>query len=206
MEENKPKVIISFDIGIKNLACCVLTRPETKADSTIKLPLWYIISLAAPKEKAPAVNELSLRLYAELDDLVATIGDNRHIDTVLIENQPSRINGTMKTVQMLIYSYFQLRRHWEGRVSNVVLVSAKGKLAGHEWCENDIPATDKTGYELNKWKAVRIAEKYIENDANLRALFNNYQKKDDMSDSLLQCIAWLRKQKYNIESCAYETI
>ena len=206
MEADKQKVIISFDIGIKNLACCVLTKPENKSERTIKVPLWFIISLTAPKEKAPGLNELSLRLYAELDELVATIGEDRHIDTVLIENQPSRINGTMKTVQTLIFSYFQLRKHWEGRVSNVVLVSAKGKLAGHDWCEKDIPSTDKTGYELNKWKAVQIADKYIADDEKLRSIMSSYNKKDDMSDSLLQCIAWLRKQKYNIECCAYETI
>jgi hypothetical protein len=210
METSKQKVIISFDIGIKNLACCVVA-PREKADKEAGIVMWYIISLAAPKEKIPPINELAGRLFGELDELVETLGDGVLIDTVLIENQPSRLNGAMKSIQSMIYSYFQLRKHWEGCVGNVTLVSAKGKLAGHDWCEGAIPTTDKTGYELNKWKAVRIAEKYIEGDAKLQGIFCSYNKKDDMSDSLLQCIAWLRKQKYSIEKCviagrAYETI
>lgn len=207
MEEGKQKVIISFDIGIKNLACCVVA-PGLKGDKEAKIKIWYIISLAAPKEKIPGINELSGRLFAELDDLVETLGSNVVIDHVLIENQPSRLNGSMKSIQSMIYSYFQLRKHWEGCVQNVVLVSAKGKLAGHDWCEGTIPATDKTGYELNKWKAVKIAEKYIEGDEKLKSIFCSYNKKDDMADAMLQCIAWLRKQKYAIECCAsaYEMI
>lgn len=203
--ETREKVIISFDIGIKNLACCVISAGE-KCDKTAKVLLWYIIALADKKEKIPAVKELSMRLFAELDDLVENIGPERVIDTVMVENQPSRINGAMKTVQMMIYSYFQLRKYWEGNVGETLMVSAKGKLAGHDWCDKDVPATDKTGYELNKWRAVKIAECYIKGDSKLESIFNSYNKKDDMSDALLQCIAWLRKQKYNIEHCAYESI
>lgn len=204
MEAGK-KIIVSFDIGIKNLACCVVETAADKASTSANVLLWYIISLADKKEKIPGVAELSLRLFAELDDLVAMLGD-RPIDTVIVENQPSRINGAMKTVQMMIYSYFQLRRHWEGRVADVLMVSARGKLQTHEWCESTLPATDKTGYELNKWRAVRIAECYIRGDDRLQGLFDSYNKKDDMSDALLQCIAWLRKKNYKIEHCAYESI
>lgn len=193
------RVIISFDIGIKNLACCVLSVGD-KQEKTANILLWYIISLAAPKEKIPNVQELSLRLYAELDDLVEVLEQNNvgHIDTVLIENQPSKLNGAMKTIQMLIYGYFQLRRHWEGKASNVALISASGKLKDHDYVI-DTSQVDKTGYDLNKWKAIKLAEKYIENDAKLVPIFSSYNKKDDMSDAMLQAIAWLRKSKYRIE-------
>jgi hypothetical protein len=124
-----------------------------------------------------------------------------------VENQPSRINGAMKTVQMMIYSYFQLRRHWEGKVSAVHMVSERGKLQEHEWCEGQITErTDKTGYDLNKWKAIHITECYIRGDAKLEEIFSSYKKKDDMSDALLQCISWLRKKNYMIQHCAYESI
>lgn len=208
MEAGDAKVIISFDIGIKNLACCVIEANGDKQCRDAKVLMWYVISLADKKEKIPNVGELSLRLFAELDELMETLGADRTVDTVLVENQPSRINGAMKTVQMMIFSYFQLRRHWEGRVANVLMISAKGKLQGHEWCEKDVPAapTEKTGYDLNKWRAIRIAERYIIGDEKLMGIFSSYNKKDDMSDAMLQCIAWLRKQKYCIEHCAYETI
>jgi hypothetical protein len=205
METDK-KTIISFDIGIKNLACCVVETSDDKSDTNANILVWYIISLADKKEKIPPVQELSLRLFAELDELVDRLG-GRTIDDVIVENQPSRINGAMKTVQMMIYSYFQLRRHWEGRVSAVHMVSARGKLQEHEWCEGSITErTDKTGYELNKWKAIRVTQCYIRGDSELEALFGKYAKKDDMADALLQCISWLRKRKYMIQHCAYESI
>lgn len=199
-------MIISFDIGIKNLACCVL-KVGDKSNDTAKILMWHIIALAAVKEKIPNVQELSLRLFNELDDIVALLEEKGHsvIDTVLVENQPSKLNGAMKTIQMMIYSYFQLRRHWEGRVSTVHMISAAGKLKDHSYVidENGV---DKTGYDLNKWKAIKLAELYIKNDTGLQGIFNSYNKKDDMSDSMLQAIAWLRKSKYMIEHCAYESI
>jgi hypothetical protein len=200
MEEGQAKeerVIVSFDIGIKNLACCVLGVGGKDRDYANVL-VWKIISLAAPKEKIPAMQELSLRLFLELDELMHTLEKNghSHIDTVLIENQPSRLNGSMKSIQMIIYSYFQLRRHWEGRVGQTMMISASGKLQGHTYeAENNA----KTGYELNKWKAVKIAECYIGTNSQLQTVFESYKKKDDMSDALLQSVAWLRKHSYKIE-------
>jgi hypothetical protein len=206
MEEGK-KLVISFDIGIKNLACCVL-RYGNKTEANADIIYWDIISLAATKEKIPGVEELALRLFAHLDTLTDKLEEKGfpHIDHVLVENQPSRLNGSMKTVQMMIYSYFQLRRHWEGRVSRVHMISASGKLKDHTYVI-DCTDANKTGYELNKWKAIRLAEKYIQGDERLSSIFMSYKKKDDMSDALLQALAWLRRQKYEIEhACAYELI
>lgn len=199
MEVSPHRVIISFDIGIKNLACCVM-RVGEKSDDTVDVLMWYIIALAAAKEKIPSVQELSLRLFSELDDIVSILEQNGYdvIDSVLVENQPSKLNGAMKSIQMMIYSYFQLRRHWEGRVSSVHMISASGKLKDHTYVV-DTSQVDKTGYDLNKWKAVRLAELYIGDDEKLTTLFNSYNKKDDMSDAMLQAVAWLRKSKYGIE-------
>jgi hypothetical protein len=199
MEKGK-RVVISFDIGIKNLACCVLYIGE-KQDTSADILLWYIISLAAPKEKIPAVQELTLRLFHELDALVEKLDANgfTEIDSVLVENQPSKLNGSMKTIQMMIYSYFQLRKHWEGKARTVHMISAAGKLKDHTYTV-DVSQVEKTGYELNKWKAVRLAEMYIKDDTKLQEVFCSYNKKDDMSDAMLQAVAWLRKNKHDITS------
>ena len=55
--ENKDndKVLISFDIGIKNLAVCVLVA--TNGCKTAKILVWKIISLAKKTEKIPNLNE-----------------------------------------------------------------------------------------------------------------------------------------------------
>jgi len=200
--ENKDndKVLISFDIGIKNLAVCVLVA--TNGCKTAKILVWKIISLAEKTEKIPNLNELSGRLFTELDDITNEIGLEREIDTVLLENQPSRLNGTMKSIQMMIYTYYQVRRHWEGIVRNVQMVAASQKLLNHKYeIAPELMETmkNKKLYEITKWKSIQITKKYIENDQKLIDMFNSYKKLDDMGDSCLQCISWLNKHHYDIE-------
>lgn len=194
------KLIISFDIGIKNLAVCILLA--TKGNDTAKILVWKIISLAEKKEKIPNLNELSGRLFSELDEITTSIGIDHEIDTVLLENQPSRLNGTMKSIQIMIYSYFQMRRHWEGIVKNVHMVSASQKLLNHPY---EIPSElletmkNKKSYEITKWKSIQITKRYIENNEELKKIFESYKKCDDMGDSCLQCISWLNKKDFGIK-------
>lgn len=199
MEKRKEEgIFISFDIGVKNLSCCVL-NVATKSDTEIEVLLWKIMPLAQEKEKTPVMNEIAGRLFMVLDELVDTLQTNGHdhITHVLIENQPSRLNGSMKSIQMMIYSYFQLRRHWDGIVSQVSMISASQKLLHH-----DIQITEnttKTGYQLNKWKAIQFAQEYIRDCPQLSELFTSHKKKDDLADAMLQSVSWLRKHGVNVQ-------
>jgi hypothetical protein len=213
METNKKqKLIISFDVGVKNLSCCVLNvlNVATNSDSSAaQVVIWRILALAEEKEKVPSIQECSGRLFMALDELVDELEQLgfTHIDQVLIENQPSKLNGTMKSIQMMIYAYFQLRRHWEGKVSKTDMVSASQKLLGHAHAIPECPT--KTGYALNKWKAVRYCECYISGDTALGSMFQGYKKKDDLADSMLQALSWMRKHKMEVDKVtnysAYET-
>lgn len=199
MEKRKEEgIFISFDIGVKNLSCCVL-NVATKSDTEIQVLLWKIMPLAQEKEKIPVMNEIAGRLFMVMDELVDTLQTNGydHITHVLIENQPSRLNGSMKSIQMMIYSYFQLRRHWDGIVSQVSMISASQKLLHH-----DIQITEnttKTGYQLNKWKAVQYAQEYIRDCPQLSELFSSHKKKDDLADAMLQSVSWLRKHGVDVQ-------
>jgi len=106
-------IYISFDIGVKNLALCIL-----KYEETITILDWKIITLAETKKEAKDINDLSEIIYMEMDAIIGNLKDAGYntIDYVLIENQPSNLNGVMKTVQHIIYSYYNLLKYWE-RVS-----------------------------------------------------------------------------------------
>ncbi len=197
-------VILSFDIGIKNLACCAM-RTGNVCDPVSNTPLteilyWDIIKLQSSEEKKrPSIEELSLRLYNHLDELLGNLQTKFHVeqvDNVLIENQPSRLNGTMKTIQMAIYNYFMLRRHWEGNVSSVHIINASLKLQGHgEYADNlrkNAPVFSRP-YQVNKWLAVQLCRYYIAHDEHLKHHFNCHRKGDDLADSCLQAIGWARK-------------
>jgi len=219
---------VSFDIGVKNLACCVLALERDPAargaaagagagagsgPESARVLFWKVFSLAAEKERIPSVNELAGRLFALMDKFVAeleSVGGVATMDMVLLENQPSRLNGAMKSLQMMIYSYFQLRRHWEGRALAVQMVSAGKKTQGHD-CEIATPEScgykPKKGYALNKWNAVQIAQAYIRGDAELERLFAGHKKKDDLSDALCQALAWARRGGYRVaEGCVRNDI
>jgi len=195
-------IVVAFDIGIKNLAVCILDVGE-KTDEAAHVVIWKVIALAETKEKIPCVQELSERLFIALDELMRELEEKGHdtVDNVLIENQPSRLNGAMKSIQMMVYSYFQLRKHWEGKVNNTYMVSASQKLLYHKHEIPDAPA-GKTGYALNKWKAIQYGMQYIKDDASLLEYINKHKKKDDAFDSLLHAVSWLKKQSYLIEKIA----
>lgn len=234
--DSEPKIIVSFDIGIKNLAVCVMSvkGPGSEGEhgnevghgskvghgsaSGIKILVWKVISLAAEKEKIPVMNEISGRLFLAMDELVDEIG--QPIDYVILENQPSNLNGAMKSIQMMIYSYFQLRKHWEGLAKQVYLVSASEKLKGHETALSNIDMTkyeDKSSasgvsgavvvkktlrqkksksYQNNKKLAIDITKYYLSKNEELLSLFCSYKKMDDMADTFLQGISWIRKHGF----------
>ena len=123
-------ITVSFDIGIVNLAVCVL-----KDNQVI---LWKIISLFEKCKKYIPVENIAESVYIHMDGLIGEISEiieikptDMKIDYVLLENQPSQMNGSMKTVQMLLYGYFQNLKYYDGMVENVYQVNASLKLKSH---------------------------------------------------------------------------
>lgn len=195
-------IYISFDIGVKNLAYCILNDN----DSNITIIDWDIISLAETKKQLKGINNTSEILFYEMDNIVGklqTKGIN-HIDKILIENQPSNLNGIMKTIQHLIYSYFDLLRHWDGKVSEVILINPSLKLQNHTYVplskQLDQKLTKREKYKYNKLDSIEVCQYYITDDVKLKDFFNSHKKKDDLADTCLQAVSYIRKNGLNVES------
>lgn len=189
-------IYISFDIGVKNLALCIL-----KYEDTITILDWKIITLAETKKAVKNINELSEIIYMEMDSIIGNLRDAGYdiIDFVLIENQPSNLNGVMKTVQHIIYSYYNLLKYWDGLVKNVVLVNASLKLKNHTYQPISVVKNEdckknfrRDKYKNNKQNSIEICREYIKRDLFLLELFNSNKKKDDLSDSCLQTVSYIR--------------
>lgn len=192
-------IYISFDIGIKNLALCILK----KTDEKITILDWRIISLADKKKDIKGIDDIAERIYMELDNIIGYLKEREinEIDYVLIENQPSNLNGMMKTIQYIIYCYFSLLKYWDKIIENVVIVNASLKTKTHEYKPDIQIKMDETKnskgfrrdkYKMNKQTSIEICKNYIKDDAGLCEIFDNNKKKDDLCDACLQAVAYIR--------------
>lgn len=198
-------LFISFDIGIKNLALCI----SKKTNEKLEIIDWRVITLADRKKDVNGLNNISEILFYELDNIVGSLEELKlNINYVLIENQPSNLNGIMKSIQLLIFSYFSLLKHWDKNLDEVLLVNATLKLQNHDYKPEPLVKIDanrtkkeqkRDKYRNNKNDAIEITKYYIKDNNLLEKYFMEHKKKDDLADTLLQTISYIKKtSKENI--------
>ena len=192
-------IYISFDIGVKNLAVCIIKKTDI-----LEILDWRIIALASSKKEIKGIEDISERIYIEMDNIIGNLKNINinMIEYVLIENQPSNLNGIMKTIQHIIYGYFSLIKYWDKEVGSVVLVNASLKTKNHKYIIN-IESKDKEEvknkkgfrrdkYKINKMLSIELCREYISENEQLKKRFNENKKKDDLSDACLQAVSYIR--------------
>ena len=118
--------ILSFDVGIINLAYCII--------SDEKIIHWEIITLTDGNEKlkfnakinSSGIADLYINLIKQLD-LRPHLLD---VDIVLIEKQPS-FNPKMRIIAGCLQTYFYIRGvvdRLENKINSVEFFSPKNKL------------------------------------------------------------------------------
>lgn len=184
---------LSFDIGIHNLAFAIVTWEPNM--TTIDLHDWGTIDVATYTHGSKALDDLSLGLIQALDERFS----EGEFDVVILENQPVQKNPTMKSVQMVIYTYFQMRKAHMGSVGTVKLMSAINKS---KWIPSDpvfkdliIEGSDaKTAYKKNKQLSVQMIYALIHacllrpSNTNVMEALDKVKKKDDMCDAAAQAV------------------
>ena len=114
-------------------------------------------------------------------------------EVICIENQPALKNPTMKTVQMILYSYFMIEGVTKNKpVEQVHMINARNKLKVYKGPEVECKFTDK--YKKNKYLSVEYTKLMIlEEDPKFIELFTTCKKKDDLADAYLQGIYFIEK-------------
>jgi hypothetical protein len=92
--------ILSWDVGIYNLSYCILEKLEDSPE--IKIIDWDIVNLVDNEELKKNRNLLFENIPRKLHEKPQLL----NVDIVVIENQPSLKNPQMKSIQMILYSYF----------------------------------------------------------------------------------------------------
>lgn len=178
--------ILSFDVGILNLAYCIFNT------ELLKIEHWEIIKLENLKDHG----KLHVNLITELDKRNHLIDG---IDTVLIEKQPS-FNPKMRIIAGCLQTYFIIRGIVDSEIpiKNVIFFNPKHKLKCYNGPEMVIDSKAKGKYARTKKTGILICEfklkEYSECETFIK-LFKESKKKDDLSDCYLQAITYSMFEK-----------
>lgn len=169
--------ILSFDIGIINMAYCIME------DTTKNILHWEVFSLCNSTE------------IENCKDLVRKLDDRPHIlediGIVLLERQP-KCNPKMRAMASSLRSYLIVRGFIDkGQKFTLKDYSPKHKLMC--W-DGPVPKiNDKSEYRRRKKLAIYQCEQLIKDQSqNVQDIYNDSQKKkDDLSDCYLQCLSYI---------------
>ena len=194
--------VLSFDVGIVNLAYCILDS------ETNNIMYWEIIELTKKGNTFTAhiassgIAELYLTLINELDKRPLLCD----VDIVLIEKQPS-FNPKMRIIAGCLQTYFYIRGVVDkptNKIRSVEFFSPKNKLKCYTGPELDISSKNgkivKGKYAQTKKMGVAIAKSMLEeySETHFISFFENSKKKDDLSDCYLQALTYVMfKQQRN---------
>ena len=194
-------MILSFDIGIKNLAYCILYKDLTiNNEKNLIIHKWGIINILEDNEKCKdiSLDEIGTRMYKRLQDEFL----EENITEVLLENQPVLKNPVMKSIQILIMGFFKYESIILGReIKLIKLINASNKLKlGKkliQFNESEDILKIKSKYNRNKKLAILYTNYFLEKELysdynKYNTLFNEHKKKDDLSDAFLQGLYYIK--------------
>jgi hypothetical protein len=164
---------ISIDVGIKNLAYIIFDKTIIE---------WKVIELCNTNASKANIIDIGKQLHEELSKL------NYNFKEAIIENQIGPNAIRMKSLQGMITMYF---------ISLGVQVTywnAANKLK--RFVQN------KTTYPERKKLSINITRQILEQLFKEQLdYFNNYKKKDDLSDCFLQLIDYFYKKEIKNINC-----
>lgn len=169
--------VLSIDVGLKNLGVCLLEGAPGGRPLVVHWDVFSVTELNANRAKLEDLTPDLLEALRERFD------DSYEADLVLIENQPMLKSGLIKTISVVIYTYFNMLKMQFGNVKQVRFTSATNKLRTKR--AGAAPAS----YKERKDAAVALARAYTADLFPERlAWFDSLKKKDDASDSLLYAL------------------
>jgi len=194
--------ILSFDVGIKNLAYCIFNS------DTLKIVEWDIIDLNVEgfsgkipsglyNSTAKAANDIHITLIKRLDTLPILL----EVDYIVIEKQPS-FNPKMRIIGGCLQSYFYIRGIVDRTIcpiKSIEFFSPKHKLKCYTGPELHLESKVKSKYAQTKKMGILIAKKKLEEfDENVTFIekFETSKKKDDLADCYLQAITFCIFKKF----------
>lgn len=223
--------IFGADIGLKNLAYCIIEYNENNIYEPITILEWKLLNICSErclcsyiskrnnnkcynpatiesddKIKYCAIHKPKLKHLVKIKscdkDTLYDYGHNMYqllnqqplvlsCDNYVIENQPALKNPKMKSISMILYSYFIFNSK-----STVSFIQANQKLKISHNLTKEIIRTSKNKYKMTKDLSINICKYILNNDCNNATdyieYFNHNNKQDDLADSFLHAYISIR--------------
>ena len=163
-------MILSIDVGIKNLAMCLL---DEKAGNLVRE--WDVDGI--PPQHTDGIY-VSMRDHLDARPWVLTA------DTILIEKQPDR-NKKMVSVMHFLYAYFIIRCP----KAETILYDARHKIP-------DVAGPGKAQYNKRKKVSIERCEAFIRDGTTNTHWLDNFlksKKKDDLADTVMQALSFVNR-------------
>ena len=164
-------MILSIDVGIRNLAMCLI-------DDKSNIVQEWDVSGVPPEHKDGLY--ISLRDHLDARPWVLTA------NTILIEKQPDR-NKKMISVMHFLHSYFIIRCP----KAETILYDARHKIP-------DVAGPGKAQYNKRKKVAIERCEAFIRDgptNAHWLETFQKSKKKDDLADTVMQALSFINRKE-----------
>jgi hypothetical protein len=171
--------LLSFDIGIKNMAYCFAICEETE----FKVMNIDKIDLNSNKNNIQNIIDNTIEF---LDDIMTTL--NIDINSKMIILIECQMTSIMRTIQTCINTYFKVISKHQNIDIETIYVSAKHKLKIMD-VYTDTIMNDK--YKQNKIDSIYFTNHLLTTrfkDDKILEIINSFKKKDDLCDAFLMCI------------------
>ena len=183
MAVNKVKVNIdNEDKGYCHLKTC---QKELHSNYTKK----QIKKIKKLNANHIGINVLAKILYSELEKITGL----DQIDMIIIENQPVLKNPKMKSIQMIVFSYFLFEAERNNHKYEVKLFNASKKLKIYDGPEIK---TTKKKYAKRKFLSIEYTKYFIKKfkiESKWSDIFTSTKKKDDLADCYLQALTYYHR-------------
>ena len=184
----------------------IIVPPGAKKPTLVESAIKHFESrclVPIVKPKTSNANQVHLvdigkRIKIEFDERLKTLLPQ--ITHVILENQISPIAGRMNTIQGMLSQYFIMRND----SIHIEFISSIGKLKGliNDTKSEVQPASvdgsplDKAVYKEHKSDGIFFCKQFLENNiqlVSLKQIIEASHKKDDLADSFLQGIYYMKR-------------
>jgi len=163
--------ILSIDVGIRNLAMCLMDEERPNLVHN-----WDVSGI--PPQHADGLFKCLVR-HLEDRPWVLDAG------VVLIEKQPDK-NKTMKSVEHFLQAYFIIKN----TPADTIIYDARHKIP-------DVVGSGKALYRKRKQTSIDRCRALLEEPGNANAhwldMFNKSKKKDDLADTVMQALSYTNR-------------